>query len=458
MKIAIFGAGQLGIHLIQKLVDKHEICAIDLNEEKLDFISSTFDIQTIQGHATRPDIILKANLKGTDIVIAVTSSDKINIKNICDIAYKLYKIPYKIAKIIDSEYSRFPKLINNIDLVIKPFEEIIKKLEQIISLLSSSFVADLFDENIKVINISIAKNSPLISYSLKDIYLGIKGNININIIDIQRRNKSLNINNENLSLQENDEITFITKSNYISQISLIFQPRKNIVKCIFIAGANYSGINLAKALEKKDFIIKIIELSIKKCKNALDELKKTNIIQYNPVNNNLLLSEGIDEVDMFFTLTNSNEMNLMSSILAKKLSAKKTIVTINNNEYYNVINELQLIDLIISPHTYSYLQIVSFLTQMDICKICQLPNNNFIVDFKTYGQNTLSPIVSKKVSEITLLKNMQIISIMRNNLLIFNNINEVILGDLDRLSIKIGFINQLTFLEKIFRVMPLYIA
>ena len=457
MKIAIFGAGQLGIHLTQKLVDKHEICVIDLNEEKLGFISSTFDIQTIQGHATRPDIMLKANLKDTDIVIAVTSSDEINI-NICDIAYKLYKTPYKIARIRDSEYSRFPKLINNIDLVIKPFEETTKRLEQIIALPGASFVANLFDEYVKIINISVAKNSPLIGYSLKDIYLGIKDDINIKIIDIQRRNESLNTNSENLSLQENDKVTFVTESNYIYQISLIFQPRKNIIKRIFIAGANYSGINLAKTLEKKDFIIKIIDPSIKKCKNALDELEKTNVIQYNPVNNNLLLSEGIDEADMFFALTNSDEINLMSSILAKKLGAKKTVITINNNEYYNAINELKLIDLIISPHTYSYLQIISFLTQMDICKICQLPNNSFIVDFKIYGQNTLSPIIGKKISEIKLLKNMQIISLMRNNLLICNNIEEIVLNDLDRILIKINDINQLKFLEKIFQVMPLYIA
>lgn len=140
MRIAILGAGQLGVYLTQRLSLDHQVSVIDLDEEKLGFISSAFDVQTIIGDVTKPNIMMEANFKDTDMIIAVTSNDTTNIA-VCDMAYKLYKTPYKIARIRDTEYNRFPKLLNNIDLVIKSFFETTKRLEQLIFLSGAYFIS-----------------------------------------------------------------------------------------------------------------------------------------------------------------------------------------------------------------------------------------------------------------------------------------------------------------------------
>lgn len=111
---------------------------------------------------------------------------------------------------------------------------------------------------------------------------------------------------------------YLSEKAYSSQILSIFQPKKTNIRKIFIAGINYASITLAKSLESKGYIIKMIDPSAEKCEFALSELSKSTILHYNPVNNNLLVAEGIDEADMFFALTNSDEINIMSSILAKK--------------------------------------------------------------------------------------------------------------------------------------------
>ena len=162
MRIAILGAGQLGIYLIQRLSLDHQVSVVDLDDEKLGFIASAFDVQTIIGDVTRPNVMMEANFKDTDMVIAVTSNDTTNIA-VCDMAYKLYKTPYKIARIRESEYSRFPKLLNNIDLIIKSFFETTKQLEQLIFLSGAYFISSFFDKKVQIVGVEVDQDSPLIN-------------------------------------------------------------------------------------------------------------------------------------------------------------------------------------------------------------------------------------------------------------------------------------------------------
>ncbi|ORU84350.1 NAD-binding protein, partial [Francisella tularensis] len=189
MRIAILGAGQLGVYLTQRLSLDHQVSVIDLDEEKLGFISSAFDVQTIIGDVTKPNIMMEANFKDTDMIIAVTSNDTTNIA-VCDMAYKLYKTPYKIARIRDTEYNRFPKLLNNIDLVIKSFFETTKRLEQLIFLSGAYFISSFFDKRVQIVGVEVSSDSPLVGLAVKDIYLGL-GDIKVDIISVYRGNEKL---------------------------------------------------------------------------------------------------------------------------------------------------------------------------------------------------------------------------------------------------------------------------
>ncbi|MFC4891811.1 Trk system potassium transporter TrkA [Pseudofrancisella aestuarii] len=456
MRVAILGAGQLGVYLTQRLSHEHDVCIVDLDEEKLGFIASAFDVQTVCGDVTKPNIMMEANLKDTDMIIAVTSNDSTNVA-ICDMAHKMYKTPYKIARIRDTEYTRFPKLLNNVDLVIKSFFETTKQLEQLIFLSGAYFISSFFDKRIQVIGVEVSDKSPLIGYALRDIYLGMD-DVRVNIISIYRNDEKLDLKDKETYIEANDRVLYISEKAYASQILAIFQPQKTNVKKIFIAGANHASVTLAKSLETKGYVVKIIDPSAEKCKYALSELSKSTILQYNPVNNNLLLTEGIDEADMFFALTNSDEINVMSSILAKKLGAKRSIATVNNAEYHSITRDLKLIDLSISPHNFSYTTIKAFMTQADILRMYEINDlENYILEVKVHGEENLSPIIGKKISEIRFGDDLEVLAIMRDNIPVFSPEN-VILQNEDRVLVEARSSQAFNSLERLFQVMPLYIA
>ncbi|AXA33952.1 MULTISPECIES: Trk system potassium transporter TrkA [Francisella] len=456
MRIAILGAGQLGIYLTQRLSLEHQVTVIDLDEEKLGFISSAFDVQTIIGDVTKPNIMNEANFKDTDMIIAVTSNDTTNIA-VCDMAYKLYKTPYKVARIRETEYNRFPKLLNNIDLVIKSFFETTKQIEQLIFLAGAYFISSFFDKRVQIVGVEVANSSPLVGFAIKDIYLGL-GDIKVDIISVYRGDDRLDIENTKVLVEPGDRVMYLSEKAYSSQILSIFQPTKSNIRKIFIAGINHASITLAKSLETKGYIIKMIDPSAKKCDLALQELSKSTILHYNPVNNNLLVAEGIDEADMFFALTNADEINIMSSILAKKLGAKKTIATVNSSEYYSITRDMNLIDISLSPHSLSYATIKAFLTQVDMITMYEIEGSEeHLVELRVHGEENMSTIIGKKLSDVKLPDGIKILSIMKNNVPIFFDDN-ITVEDGDRLIIKTDDKNALNILEKLFQVMPLYIA
>ena len=455
MRIAILGAGQLGIYLTQRLSLDHQVTVIDLDEEKLGFISSAFDVQTIVGDVTKPNIMNEANFKDTDLIIAVTSNDTTNIA-VCDMAYKLYKTPYKISRIRETEYNRFPKLLNNVNLVIKSFFETSKQLEQLIFLSGAYFISSFFNEKIQVVGVEVSEESPLIGYTIKDLYLGLDG-IKVDIVSVYRGETKLKDNDVKSFIKAGDKVMYLSEKVYSSQILSIFQPKRNNVRKIFIAGINHASITLAQSLETKGYIIKMIDPSIKKCNFALQELTKSTILHYNPVNSNLLVSEGIDEADLFFALTNSDEINIMSSILAKKLGAKKTVATVNSSEYYSITRDMKLIDISISPHNFSYTTIKSFLTQVDMLKMYEIENSEeILVEIKVHGEENMSSVIAKNLFHFKLPRGLKILAIMRNNEVLAADAT-TIMNDKDRIIIKADNKSSMSMLEKLFQVMPLYI-
>ena len=261
-------------------------------------------------------------------------------------------------------------------------------------MLSLSLVS--FDKRVQVIGVEVSDDSPLVSFSVKDIHLGL-GDIKVDIISAYRGNEKLDIDDTDILVKPGDRVMYLSEKAYSSQILSIFQSKKANVRKIFIAGINHASITLTKSLENKGYIIKMIDSSAKKCEFALNELSKSTILHYNPVNNNLLIAEGIDEADMFFALTNSDEINIMLSILAKKLGAKKTIATVNSAEYYDITLDLKLIDISIWPDNFSYTTVKAFLTQVDMIKMYEVKDSEeMFIEIKVHGQENMSTVIRQK--------------------------------------------------------------
>jgi len=455
MKVIILGAGQLGIYLTKKLFTEYDVSVIDINEERLKYIANTVDVQTVFGNATKPSILIDAGIKDADMILAVTASDEINI-SACDIAYKLYKTPIKIARIRELEYTRFSKLLNNIDVVLKPFALMTEMLEQLTYLPGAFSICNFFDNTTQLIGTKISKDSSLIGNSIKDIYLEAD-NAHMNIIDVYRSSESLNLDNERVVIKDNDNILFLSEKEYSAQLLSIFQPRRVNIKKVFIAGANDAGIMLTKELESQNINVKLIDPSIEKCDRATKQLQTSIVLNNNPVNNDLLIAQSVDEADIFFALTNHDEINIMSSILAKKLGAKKTIAMVNNSEYFSIINDMKLIDLAISPHIASYSLIKSHLAQIEFKNLYNiLDRNNYVCEIVIHGDKTISSMVGKQINSIKLPYNSKVIGLMRDKEIIFSPSHQIV-EDEDHLLIITANEEELKAIEKTFQVMPLYI-
>ncbi len=161
----------------------------------------------------------------------------------------------------------------------------------------------------------------------------------------------------------------------------------------------------------------------------------------------------------FFALTNSDEINIMSSILAKKLGAKKTIATVNSAEYYDITRDLKLIDISISPHNFSYTTIKAFLTQVDMLKMYEIEDSEeMLVELKVHGQENVSTVIGKKIGDFKLPQGLEILAIMKVDNIPRFYADNLLIQDQDRLIIKVDNKNALQTLEKLFQVMPLYIA
>ena len=355
MNIIICGAGRVGYTISKLLIEQnHSVTIIDQSSEDIQKINDSLDVKGIVGKATSPMILDKANTNEADMIIAVTRNDEINML-ICQIAYSIFKVPKKIARIRSQEYldPKFSTLFNKenlpIDFIISPEMEIAKSIQRKLEAPGALDNIPFADSKIRLLEIFIEKNCPISGIKLNEITKKYP-NLNANILGVIREEKFVFLKKNDI-LKVNDKAYVIINSTQLQETLRAFGHNEKVSKKVLIIGGGNIGFNLAKNLEVsiEDIRIKVIEKDKLRAEHIANELNNTIVLNGNGLDEEVLEEANIKEVETVLALTNDDEDNLMVSVLVEKFSKNKRTMALINKPNYSLLQSSLKIDDLIDP-------------------------------------------------------------------------------------------------------------
>ena len=353
MNIIICGAGKVGFSISKQLsAQGHSVTVIDQSSDDIKNINNMQDVRGIVGRATFPSVLENAGAANTDMIIAVTRNDETNMI-ICQLAHSLFNINKKIARIRSAELleGKWSKLYNKpnlpIDVIISPEIEVAKSLFRKLEAPGALDNIPFADGKIKVLEIAVEKNCPIINLSLKNLTEKFP-DFKANIVGAVRDNKFVFLK-KNDQLLEGDKAYVVVSADQIIQILKVFGHEEKIAKKILLIGGGNIGFNLAKLLESsyEEVRIKIIEKNKERAEFLATELSSSIVICGDALDEEILKEANIEEIETILALTNDDENNIMACVLAEKYgSGKRTIAIVNKSNYSLLQKSLNIDDLV----------------------------------------------------------------------------------------------------------------
>ena len=355
MNIIICGAGRVGFTIAKQLTEQnHSITIIDQSSEDIQKINDSLDVKAIVGKATMPSVLEKAHNDETDMIIAVTKNDETNML-ICQIAYSLFKIPKKIARIRTQDYlnPRFEKIYNKenlpIDVIISPELEIAKSIQRKLEAPGALDNVPFADNKIRLLEILIDEKCPIVNIQLNELTKKFP-KLNANILGVVRNEKFIFLKKNDL-MKKDDKAYVIINSSQMKETLSAFGHNEKISNKILIIGGGNIGFNLAKNIEQSfdEARIKIIEKDKSRAEFIANELNNTLVINGNGLDEDILTEVNLEEVETVIALTNDDEDNLMVSVLVEKFSKDKRTMALINKPNYSLLQTSLKIDDMIDP-------------------------------------------------------------------------------------------------------------
>ncbi len=414
MKIIILGAGQVGGTLATNLASEaNDITVIDKNETFLRELRDRVDIGVVCGHASHPAVLLQAGIEDAEMLIAVTSDDEINMIA-CQIAHSLFSTPQKIARVRSQQYVGFPGLFKKeaipIDVIISPEQIVSNYIYQLVEQPGSLQVVDFAGGIVQLVAVRAYYGGPLVGQELRFIRKHMP-KVDTRVAAIYRRNRPITPQGSTV-IEADDEVFFLAAKKDIRPIMSELRRLDRPYKRILIAGGGNIGYSLAKRMEK-DYSIKLIEFNPERAKFLSENLSRTIVQLGSASDRDLLMEENIEDVDVFLAVTNSDEANIMSSMLAKRLGAHKVLTLISNPAYVDLVQGGE-IDIAISPQQATIGTLLSHVRRGDIVNVHSLRRGAAeAIEIIARGDSKTSKVVGKAIEDIDLPEGASIGAIVR---------------------------------------------
>ena len=416
MKIIILGANQVGSTLAETLANEaNDITVVDSDAEKLRELKDHIDIGTITGQASHPDVLDRAGGEDADMIIAVTESDEINMVA-CRVAYSLFKTPKKICRIRSSSYLVSDKLFGKggvaVDVVISPEKIVSSYIARLIDLPGALQVLDFADGRVQLVAVKAFYGGPLVGQEIRLLRQHMPS-VDARVAAIFRKDRPI-IPEGSTVIEADDEVFFVAAQKNIKacmgELRRLDKPYKRLI----IAGGGNIGMRLAESLEDR-YQIKIIEKDPKRCVYLSQNLDSAIVLNGEASQQDLLIEESIEETDVFLALTNSDEANIMSSLLAKRLGAKKVMTLINNPAYVDLVQGGE-IDVAISPQQATIGSLLTHVRRGDVVNVHSLRRGAAeAIEAIAHGDQSSSRVVGKAIQDIDLPEGTTIGAIVRND-------------------------------------------
>lgn len=415
MKIIILGAGQVGGTLAEHLAnEQNDITVVDTDGDKLRSLQDNLDIGTVAGEASHPSVLFRAGAEDADMLIAVTSSDEINMMA-CQVAHTLFNTPTKISRVRSPNYlSHSEQLFNRenvpVDVIIGPEQLVTQNIQRLIANPGALQVLDFADGRVQLVAVRAYHDGPIVGHELADIRKHMP-NVDTRVAAIFRRDRPI-IPEGTTVVEVNDEVFFIAAKPHIKQVMSELRKVDKPYKRVMIAGGGNIGATLAQNIED-DLQVKIIEKSYSRCRVLSERLKRCIVLNGSASEPQLLVAENIESMDVFCALTNNDESNIMMSMLAKRMGAKKVITLITNPAYAELVGDE--IDISISPQQITIGSLLTHVRRGDISNVHSLRRGAAeAIEVIAHGDSSSSKVVGRRLDEIALPDGVTIGAIVRN--------------------------------------------
>jgi trk system potassium uptake protein TrkA len=416
LKILILGAGQVGSTVAESLVgEANDITVVDMDGDKLHQLQDRLDLRTLSGNAAHPTILEQAGIADTDMLLAVTQSDEVNMVA-CKLAATLYNTPTRIARIRSLDYLNRPEVFSAenfcVDFSICPEQILTDYITKLIEFPEALQVLEFAGGKASLVAVRAFEGGPLVGKPLNFLRTHMP-QVETRVAAIFRKDGPI-IPEGNTVLQEGDEIFFIAATDNIRSVLKEMRRMDKPSKRVMIVGGGNIGRRLAKALEH-DYQVKLIDHNKKSCEKLAGELSRTLVLSGDGTDEKLMQQENVGDVDVFCALTNDDENNIMSALLAKQGGARKVIALINRSAYVDLLQGGK-IDIALSPAHVTIGSLLAYVRQGDVVAVHSLRRGAAeALELVAHGDRQSSKVVGRRIEEIDLPRGATIGAIVRGD-------------------------------------------
>lgn len=414
MKIIILGAGQVGGSLAENLSSEaNDITVVDTDDARLRELRDRLDIGVVNGAGSHPDVLMQAGIEDADMLVAVTNNDETNMIA-CQVAHSLFRTPTKIARVRATAYLTNRSLFDNgaipIDVLISPEQLVSDYIFRLIEQPGALQVLDFADGKAQLVAVKAYHGGPLVGQELRFLRQHMP-KVDTRVAAIYRRNRAIMPTGSTV-IEADDEVFFIAAKADIRAVMGELRRLEVAYKRLIIAGGGNIGLRLAKKLEGR-YNVRVIEHNKARCAQLSEQLERAIVLHGSSSDQDLLLEENIEDTDVFLALTNDDEANIMSSMLAKRLGARKVMTLINNPAYVDLVQGGD-IDIAISPQTTTLGSLLTHVRRGDMVSVHSLRRGAAeAIELIAHGDAKSSKVVGKALEDIDLPEGANIGAIVR---------------------------------------------
>lgn len=452
MKIIILGAGQVGGSVAESLVsEQNDITVVDIDQARLRALQDRLDLRTVHGSAAHPSVLAEAGADDADLLIAVTQSDETNLAA-CKIAARIFNLPRRVARVRATDFLNDERLLGTegfeVDLSICPEQVLTEYIVKLIEFPEALQVLDFADGVVSLVAVRAYRGGPMVGHPVKDIRSHIPS-VDVRIVAIFRRNHPIVPDGETV-IEVDDEVFCLAASRDIRKVMRELRRMDRPVRRIMIAGGGNIGQRLARALER-DYSVRVIEHNKRRCETLAARVHEALVLNGDATDEELLVQEGIGDMDLFVAVTNNDENNIMSSLLAKRLGARRVVALINRRSYVDLLQSGE-IDIAISPAQATIGKLLAHVRRGDVVAVHSLRRGAAeALEAVVHGDRESSKVIGRRVEDIDLPAGTTIGAVVRGDDVLMAHHDTVIEAE-DHVIVFVADKKTLPRVEKLFQV------
>jgi len=452
MKIVILGAGQVGGSVAESLVsEQNDITVVDLEPQRLRTLQERLDLRTVIGSGSHPSVLTEAGIEDADLLVAVTQSDETNLVA-CRIAARMFNVPRRIARVRATDYLANERVLGeegfDVDLSICPEQVLTDYIVKLVEFPEALQVLDFAGGKVSLVAVRAYSGGPLVGHPLKDLRRHMP-RIDTRIVAIFRGDRSI-VPDGDTVIETGDEVFCLAASEHIREVMRELRRMDRPVKRVMIAGGGNIGLRLAMALEDR-YSVRVIEHNKRRCELLAARLGEALVLNGDTTDEELLEDENIAEMDLFVAVTNDDENNIMSSLLAKRMGARRVVALINRRSYVDLVQGAQ-IDVAISPAQATIGRLLAHVRRGDVVAVHSLRRGAAeALEAVVHGDRESCRLTGRRIEEIELPPGARIGAIVRGNEVLMGHHDTQILAE-DHVIVFVTDKKTLPKVERLFQV------